>query len=628
MERDLLYSELVALEAIDDGSAEISPRDLEQPWASKLFSDVFEKSVLEQDIQKGIIDENRLADNIFFRRHPERKGQKIRTGERDFQKLSAEWLTIRDKIVRPRLRTPGDSSIEAAKNVVGEGIGKPFMKPARIARPEWSLRKGPADAVIGKLKLNDSILVERILQKPGETLSWYGVYSPEGKQGWIRSDGVALDPPEPGADIHYVDGGTDDLLLNIAGRYYKAEDGFKWGEDARYYVMAIAYANKLVNRTSPFINLPNDNEWQIRDRWKTVGVKVGSAIWIPGKPFMQTLASKISSGSITYELWKTVKRIVNKIVDWVKFAAAFIAGLLRGALESVYDLFVGVVDLVKAVWSIIKSILSGSLIQDAKMLYDNIKNLDLSQIASDFLAKWNNEDAWDRGMFRGRVLGYVIAEVIMAFLSFGALTAIKWTGKFAKLGMMLMKIEKVSAFSARIAAKVKALKFPKEVLEYLEKKWKSKFDTPDHKNPKPKKPHVPAPGDAEAFVHKHLLSRVPARDWRTQVRFHNGKEIPKSQILLDSTMPDSYSASRKLAVEVKSHPVYDRLKMLSTIKDQHGGRVMSLPPGTKSWLFWDLRGQNISGSLDDIGRQLRKDLGGSSIYEKIHLITEAGVKEF
>ena len=625
MERDLLFGEVQALAGSLAGN-NYQP-EMELPWTKGFLTNAVERMLIEEDMRKGIVDENLLSDKIFFRRHPERNGLKIRREERDFKTLSQEWLTIRDKLVRPALYSGSEAMMEAAGKLVGEGMGKAMMKPAKVSRPEWSLRQGPAEAVIGKLRLNDSVFIERVLQKDGESLAWYKIFTADGKQGWIRSDGVALDPPEPSAEIHYVVGGKDDLLINIAAHYYKPEDGFKWGEDARYYVMAIAFANKLVNRTTPFVNLPNDNEWQIRDRWKTVGVKVGTAIWIPGKPFMQTLASKVSSGSITFELWKSVKKIVAEIVDWLKFAAAFIAGLLRGALESVYDVFTGIADLVKTVWSVIKSMISGNIINDAKMLYESIRQLDVSQMAGDFMAKWNSDDVWDRGMFRGRVIGYVIAEVLMAIFSVGAITIVKWAGKFGKLIKVLMATTRFAKYTASMASKFSHIKVPPKVLEYLKKVFKHDRDEPAPPK-KPGKVRTPTPGESEAFVHQLLLRSVPARDWKTQVRFLNGKEIPVNDARRLSTKPDSYSKSLNLAVEVKSHPPYDKAKMVKTIKDQHGGRIVSLPPGTRSWMYWDLRGHSISADLDVLGTQLRKELGGKVIFEKIVILTDKGMKEF
>lgn len=59
-----------------------------------------ERSALEERIKAGERDENTLTDIVFFSRHPERRFQPIEKHETE---LAAEWLGIRDRIVRPAL---------------------------------------------------------------------------------------------------------------------------------------------------------------------------------------------------------------------------------------------------------------------------------------------------------------------------------------------------------------------------------------------------------------------------------------------------------------------------------------------------------------------------------------------
>lgn len=49
-------------------------------------------------IASGVRDENRLTSRIFHARHPELAGRAIR---KDEGQLAAEWLSIRDKVIRP-----------------------------------------------------------------------------------------------------------------------------------------------------------------------------------------------------------------------------------------------------------------------------------------------------------------------------------------------------------------------------------------------------------------------------------------------------------------------------------------------------------------------------------------------
>lgn len=51
----------------------------------------------------GQRDANKLTNMVFFARYPKRQGRKLQPGEPGFQRLSREWLTIRDELVRPAL---------------------------------------------------------------------------------------------------------------------------------------------------------------------------------------------------------------------------------------------------------------------------------------------------------------------------------------------------------------------------------------------------------------------------------------------------------------------------------------------------------------------------------------------
>ncbi len=50
--------------------------------------------------QQGITDENKLTNLVFFARHPELGGRRIRSDEKE---LAREWLQIRNQLVRPAL---------------------------------------------------------------------------------------------------------------------------------------------------------------------------------------------------------------------------------------------------------------------------------------------------------------------------------------------------------------------------------------------------------------------------------------------------------------------------------------------------------------------------------------------
>ena len=63
-----------------------------------------ERQAVSEAITAGVTDLNELTNLIFFARHPELDGRPIEAGERE---LAAEWIDIRDTVVRPTLEEQG-----------------------------------------------------------------------------------------------------------------------------------------------------------------------------------------------------------------------------------------------------------------------------------------------------------------------------------------------------------------------------------------------------------------------------------------------------------------------------------------------------------------------------------------
>jgi hypothetical protein len=350
--------------------------------------------------------------------------------------------------------------------------GTAIRKGGRISREQF-LRRVPdpkkGDNVFVTLHFNDIVFVE---EAGGADNGWYKITTGKGQQGWAPAVSVAVDPPEPNAELYKVKSG--DTAIDLAGRWYGPPGGWKrwwWpgsddAGDARFYVNALAFANK--GRAG----MPSPADLTERDAWMKVHVIKDLTIWKPSKQFLQSLKGKVSSGSITKEAWEEVKEVAKLVWDFAVYAAAFISGLVYGAGESIYDLFAGAVELVEMVWEIGKSLITGNFVSDAKDLWDSITSLDVSALAEDFLKKWNADDPWDSGFFRGRVVGYVIMEIVMLVASDGILTAIKWTGKFAKIGELIAKIPKV----AKVAEEVgKAAKLPEKAKNFLKVRYAGKL---------------------------------------------------------------------------------------------------------------------------------------------------------
>ena len=89
-------------------------------------------------IANGERDENKLASQVFFARHPERKGRKIQKSEK---KAAAEWINIRNILVRPLL-----SGVLAGASLGSPSSGTSRRQPAnqsiRFKDGKWGGWKG------------------------------------------------------------------------------------------------------------------------------------------------------------------------------------------------------------------------------------------------------------------------------------------------------------------------------------------------------------------------------------------------------------------------------------------------------------------------------------------------------
>jgi hypothetical protein len=80
-------------------------------------------------ILTGVRDQNKLADLIFFTRHPERGNRRLTRDDPQFVQLAREWQTILSGIVRPALATATGQTTGAAPSLAAMK-----NKPAWVAR--------------------------------------------------------------------------------------------------------------------------------------------------------------------------------------------------------------------------------------------------------------------------------------------------------------------------------------------------------------------------------------------------------------------------------------------------------------------------------------------------------------
>ncbi len=323
-------------------------------------------------------------------------------------------------------RTPG---AQGANNLPFDGSTQ-LRKIGRVSNADGvnlHLTLDPKGAIEKRLPFNTRVFVDR--QLPGD---WYFVTLEDGRFGYVYTKYVLLDPPEPGAILHLIKPG--ETALEIVRKHYKGS-AISWGQDERYYVNVLVEANrsdKLCGIYQP----------SAKADWSETRTRANYFIWVPSVEFAKSLKGKVKSGSISYELWQGTKRAAAVVADVLLGTAAFVAGLLHGALESLWDFVTGIVDLLQLLWQLLVSAIKRELHPALKQLWDVVSTLSPGQLidagVKAFLDKWNDKDLLRKWHFRGWLVGYAIAEIAMMFL--GGAAVLKWAGKTSRLGKLLQKI--------------------------------------------------------------------------------------------------------------------------------------------------------------------------------------------
>ncbi|NJD51971.1 MAG: SH3 domain-containing protein [Candidatus Methanoperedens sp.] len=213
--------------------------------------------------------------------------------------------------------------------------------------PVLRLRSSPdttVDNVITSLPFSTHVQVIKVF--PG---GWSLVSTEHGELGYAASEYIKTNLPEPNAGIHRVEAGTPGFAISIAERYYK-EYADDWGQDLRFYVNVLAWANKKP--------VPNTT-----DGWKSVAFDAMDLIWVPSPTFARSLRGTVGSGSISHdiaesigvadfldrtgELWSDFKSAIKLSLSYIPEAVA------RYAAAAVVDILISLMLLVVAAAAIL-----------------------------------------------------------------------------------------------------------------------------------------------------------------------------------------------------------------------------------------------------------------------------------
>ena len=300
------------------------------------------------------------------------------------------------------------------------------------------------------------------VQDPGEAAG--------ASSGFVASHLIWMNPPDPAARLYAIQPG--DGLQAVVERHRPYQGYVRTGDDARSLAMAVYLANATDPRTAGSIRLDEDKLAEARadqgvldalDEYRRtlgpifqsvelVGADPGEKrkIWLPGRAYVDGLKA---SGVMPQRAgWK------NTAIAVAKGIGGFAVGMVEGFVKSIVDVFVGIYDLIKSLVGLIVDLVTGAALAAVRELIDTIRDLsidDLRDLATgvldalagfvvgaldDFLTSWNQPGPYNRWRFRGKVIGYVLAEALMLFFTGATANAAKWLGKLGKVGGKLASI--------------------------------------------------------------------------------------------------------------------------------------------------------------------------------------------
>lgn len=394
--------------------------------------------------------------------------------------------TLQQRRVAPRLQRAcreGDECDTGVKSTpaapAAERGQEAFMQPGWsdvselgiVYQEKASLFDEPGGQVTDTLAhdIKVMILKENIAQK------WYAVMRADtGQFGYIDSRRLLRNLPDPDSRVVKVKAG--DTALGIARAGYPGRFDNAWKADKRYVVNALVWVNEhakhnfagapVIEKKDTVISAGGLGDVKLEGKedapWQTVQVKPGY-MWLPGEAYLlAVMEDVIKKGGGTGSIKADVLRKIEGAYYYIRYALAFIAGVVHGFLKSLWDALAGIASML---YDIGKSLITGRLISDVKALAGSIQKLKWDDI-KDAIGKWadewatklESESPWVAGHAHGYLTGYVMAEAAMLLLSGGALTELKGAMWGSKLGEIIKGSEALKTIEGTLGKLAEARK--------------------------------------------------------------------------------------------------------------------------------------------------------------------------
>jgi hypothetical protein len=546
-------------------------------------------------------------------------------------------------------------------HVFGEA-STPVNKLGRVQAPRGRtllLHPYPSSvpSMAAPLPFNTPVMVLRRTMQPTAAKRWCYVTAPDhGATGFCEERYLAIDPPEPRAQLHRVVGG--ETLGRIARDVYG--EHIKSGNDERLYVQALYEANKdRAGVTLSSMTLPWSATWHRRAaEEKTLevylGVQVlqGMSLWLPSNEFIQRLKASgaITSGSSELsKAWHTAAEVVDGAVEAVKYAAGFVLGLLEGAWSAIADLFQGAADMLEAVARTVYYLVTGNPDRIKAMLMrwaDKMKSAweQRGAIADEFLRKWNAPSGWDRGRFHGEVLGWIMMTVLIIILTLGESAAASAGGlaaRFPQVVKLLKTVDAVGDITTYLGGAIKSIRSTRQLPDAAPQLVKDKLGKAAPSTGAKARPttNVEGAGRPPAVVTVRGYAQGPRLQWAKN---------PDGAV---RTVDEAMEIARKHGVEIPDDILVRKISGKFMRKDtyaQYLYRTGQDPHKTITWEeFYDRDLDHLLVRIEEsvfhsdeaivaiIGhemhelnhlRRLFKASGGTMTYRRLHYLINPGIK--